>query len=164
MSPPDVGAALRDRMRSWFDAQDWHYEEFDSALGVYAGGQSGEWPCVAEARADGIIVFSSLVVRPCPPARLPALMRALTRANLGLPAGAFELDLDTGEIRFRTSIDVGSDVASLTDGLVDSVVFQNIVTMDQYLPAIERVVEGEDPDLVVAEVESSPRSGPNPVR
>lgn len=64
----------------------------------------------------------------------------LTRANYGLMIGNFEMDFNDGEIRYKTSIDVEGD--NLSSALLKQLVYANVMTMDQYLPGIIAVIDG----------------------
>ena len=64
--------------------------------------------------------------------------------------GNFEINLDTGEIRFKTSIDVEGEY--LTQALLLQVVAANVSTMDQYLISIQQIVAGElGPEAAIAQ-------------
>ena len=56
------------------------------------------------------------------------------RINFSLLVGSFDLDLEDGEARFRTSLDI--EGGELTDGLLRQVLYANVTTMDAYLPAL----------------------------
>src|SRR3954466_14252381 len=76
-----------------------------------------------------------VVVHSVYPSGVPAERRAevamfLTRANYGLPIGNFEIDLDDGEVRFKTSIDVGAEPLSLA--LARPLFMSNITTFSLY--------------------------------
>jgi len=89
---------------------------------------------------DEIVLFVTRCPVFVPPEGREAAMEFLTRANFGLRLGHFEFDLDDGEIRYKTSIDVEGD--RLTPALVKRLVQPNLTTMDRYLPGLLRVVFG----------------------
>jgi hypothetical protein len=64
----------------------------------------------------------------------------LTRANYGLIVGNFEMDLNDGEVRYKTSIDVEGD--ELTPALLRNLAYTNVKTMDRYLPGLMSVMYG----------------------
>ncbi len=67
--------------------------------------------------------------------------------------GNFELDFTDGEIRYKTSIDVEGD--RLTSALIRQLVYANVTMMDEYLPGIKAVVEGElSPEDAIAKIEA----------
>ena len=78
----------------------------------------------------------------------------LTLANYGLLVGNFEMNLDDGELRYKTSLDFeGLDELPLQ--LVRNLVAANVRTMERYLPGLAAVAEGADPRAAVTAVEST---------
>ncbi|MBP0018071.1 MAG: hypothetical protein J7647_10995 [Cyanobacteria bacterium SBLK] len=66
--------------------------------------------------------------------------------------GNFELDFEDGEIRYKTSIDVESD--RLTPALIKQIVYPNVMMMDEYLPGILAVINGDKtPREAIAQIE-----------
>jgi hypothetical protein len=65
----------------------------------------------------------------------------ITRANFGLPLGAFELCLDTGVLRFRAGIALGEEFPS--PALVGDVARVGVAALDRYFPRILEVIAGE---------------------
>lgn len=116
-------------------------------------GKNGQWVCIAHAReSESRFVFYSIGLAAVPEERRPALALFLTRANYGLIIGNFEMDLDDGEVRFKTSIDVEDD--RLSTALLRHLVDVNIEMMDKYLPGMQAVVEeGIDPHVAITAVE-----------
>lgn len=79
------------------------------------------------------------------PDRVPADRRSdvaelLVRANGALTIGNFDLDLDEGEIRFRSGLDLGA--TPLTDELIDPLVQSCLVSVGDVAPAISEVTAG----------------------
>jgi hypothetical protein len=107
-------------------------------------GDTGSWTVYFDLREDDqqIVVYSVIPDR-VPPKRLTKVAVFLTRANYGLPIGNFELDLDNGEVRYKTSVDI--EDAPLEEPLVDHLLLANIVTVGRYLSALGMVVDGADP-------------------
>ena len=64
----------------------------------------------------------------------------LTRANHGLYIGNFELDLEDGSVRFKTSLEL-ADV-ELTAGLFDRLLTVNLRETTRHLRAIAAVADG----------------------
>jgi hypothetical protein len=89
---------------------------------------------------DQVVLFVSRCPVFVPLERREAAMEFLTRANFGLRLGHFEFDLDDGEVRYKTSIDVEGD--RLTPALVERLMRPNLSTMNRYLPGLLRVAFG----------------------
>lgn len=115
-----------------------------------ARGESGEWYCQAWWLDDvERFVFYSIAPVPVPLDRCDATMRYLTRVNLGLTAGNFEIDLDDGAVRMKTSVVVAP--VSIDADLVERQSASNVTTMDHFLPGMLRVAFGDaDPDVEAA--------------
>ncbi|MQA14518.1 MAG: YbjN domain-containing protein [Pseudonocardiaceae bacterium] len=137
---------LRDAVMSYLRRRGWQVE-VDEPSGIIALEQPGAddpalYTVVAVVREDDrqVLIYSA-----CPPDvpehRRAAVAELLTRANYGLFIGNFELDLDDGEVRFKTGVDVeGTDV---DDALLDGLLRANLATMDTYLGAILDVAAGD---------------------
>jgi hypothetical protein len=139
-------ASLYDVLRD-FLAEGWELLERpeDGAILFPVAGQSGAWTTIAQAReTERQAFFYSVLREHVPEDRRGEAATLLARLNWGLPLGAFELDLDDGQVRFRTSIDVGE--AELTPALLKPLLIANLTLMDHHLPAILDVVGGRRGD------------------
>jgi hypothetical protein len=128
----------------YFTSADWDFALDDAipALLLRYRGQNGEWDCVAEAHDDDAqFIFYSECPVSIPAEKRPQLMEFLGRANSGLVIGNFEMDLNTGLVRFRTSLDVMG--ARLDHALVHNVVRWSVGMMDHYLPGIHDILAGK---------------------
>jgi hypothetical protein len=138
------GANVFDTMREFFVRDDWHYEQAQDLpiLRMAFRGKSGRWLCIARARDDAAqMMFYSVLDANVPEETRPAMAEFVARANYGLTIGNFELDFNDGEIRYKTSIDVENNPASLAD-LIRNLVYINVNTMDKYFPGIMAVMYG----------------------
>jgi hypothetical protein len=98
-------------------------------------GENGEWVRSPRREADQqIVVYSE-----CPSApadRRPEVMTLITRQFWVVDRS--RIDLDDGEIRYRTSLDVKED---RPPPLLRQLVWNNIAMIDRYLPALRQVIE-----------------------
>lgn len=143
-------------VKQFLTQDEWTFSEGDegSLLSLGISGQNGQWQCYAKAReAEYQFVFYSVCSAQAAEDCRPALAEFVARANFGLVIGNFELDLDTGEVRYKTSIDVEGD--RLTPPLVQNVVYANVVMMDRYLPGIMAVLGGTTPAEALKMVEEA---------
>lgn len=144
-------AALQETVLEWFEGDGWSLTASDDGHSWIASveGEHGRWMTLVQVYDErGVFAFYSLL--PVSPAgsRIPAVVEYVTRANAGLVTGNFEVDVDSGEVRFKTAIDL-SDVpeAALADGavirsLVADLAYTNAATTDRYLPGLLQVVAG----------------------
>lgn len=116
-------------------------------------GDNGEWTCAALVNeAQNQFMFYSFLPDEVPEDKRLEVAEFITRANYDMLIGNFELDLDDGEVRFKTSIDV--EDSELTQALVRNLVYMNVLTMDRYLPGFAAIVaEDADPMDALAAVE-----------
>jgi hypothetical protein len=116
-------------------------------------GKNGSWVCYAQARDEQRqFLCYSVMESKVPEPKRQAVAEFLTRANYGLWIGNFEMDFSDGEVRFKTSVDVGG--GELTTAMVKTLVHTNVLMMDRYLPGIMSVIYGGTaPAEAVAEVE-----------
>lgn len=122
----------------------WHLlrkKDEDVLVSTYQG-DAGAWTCYFIAREveRQAIVYSQL------DGEVPAewreeVMRYITRANFGMAIGNFEIDLDDGTFRFRTSIDL-DEGQPLSPAQLRLAVEANLYTMDRHFNAIVNVTEG----------------------
>lgn len=153
-----MGAPITQTVLAYLEAEDWPIEVVEE--GVYHtgfSGDSGKWFCVALANdEDEQAAFYSLCPLEVGPERRAAMAEALTLANYGLTIGNFEMDWSDGEVRFKTSIDVSD--SELTMEMFRNMVQINVLTVDDYLPALQSVARGADPSTAIRSVEGDAES------
>jgi hypothetical protein len=157
----DTDDSLAGVMVDFFTQMEWPFDEGTSPLNqdqaiyrLISQGENGEWSCFACPREDmQQCVFYSVYPDLVAEEHRIAVSEFLTRANFGMAIGNFEINLDSGEVRLKTSIDVEGDRLSLE--LFQQLVAANVNTMDRYLPGIRQVAEGQaTPKDVIAQLEA----------
>jgi hypothetical protein len=145
--------ALSHRVESYFATRSWPTKSVgDATVALPVVGANGDWTMFVNRRdTEQQVMVHGVFARRVPVRRRKEIAMLLTRANFGLVIGNFELDLDDGELRYKTSIDV--EDAELTEALLDHLVLANVATMDRYLPAIEAVIAGARADDAIREVD-----------
>ena len=147
---------ILDAVIAFLDEEGWAYSQIESRpiLHMDYKGESGEWACYAHAREEDeqFLFYSALPDRVPESKRLTAL-EFITRVNYAIAIGNFEMDLDDGEIRFKTSIDAeGSD---LQNEMIRQMVYSNVMSMDLFLPGIVEVVnQNASPVAVLARLQA----------
>lgn len=140
----------------FFQEEDWQfsYAEDDTSLNLRYQGHTESWWCLAQARETSQqFVFYSIVPLAVPEQKRQAVLEFLTRANFGLIMGNFEMDLDEGAIRFKTSVDVEGNM--LNAALIKQMVQANLTSMDTYLPGIKSILDGTlTPQAALAQIEA----------
>lgn len=140
----DLHAAVMD----YLSGRNWPYEDHDGVIVTPVLAKSGSWTAIFEIRDDDqVLIVSSLVPVSVPVDRRTDVALYIARANLGLMIGHFEINLDDGEVRFRTSVDVAG--AELSEPLIDHLFLANVVGVDRYLDGLRAVIEGTDPAAAI---------------
>lgn len=152
-------------IRNHFDGMGLKYEIDDRRPIVRIGfhGEHGaRFLCTARV-APGDELFRFLVQFPffVPADKRVPMSEAIVRANYGLATGCFEMDLDDGELRFRTSARFTAGV--LPDEAIAYHVAGAVMTADRYFVAFMAVLAGADPAVAIRHAErrgdrSSPTS------
>jgi hypothetical protein len=147
---------ILEKMLNFFTQDDWQFTKLqgEPILSMAFQGKNGEWTCYAKAREEQqqFVFYSLCPINASEDKRL-AVAEFLTRANYGMMNGNFELDFNDGEIRYKTSIDVEGD--RLTPALIKNLVYTNVTMMDEYLPGIMSVINGDvEPKEAIVQIES----------
>lgn len=98
--------------------------------------------CCIRAHEDRrLLMVYSLAPEKVPKERRAAMAEFITRANYRMIIGNFEMDLDDGEVRYKTSIDLTG--VTLTETVIKRLLYTNTLTFDRYLPAIIAVANND---------------------
>ena len=147
---------LFDTVVKFFTKDDWSFTKLkgEPILRMAFQGNKGNWTCYAKTRVEqSQFVFYSICPIKVPKPKRRMLGEFIARANYGMIIGNFELDFVDGEIRYKTSIDV--EGSALTFSLIQRLVYTNVTMMDEYLPGITSVINGDvSPEDAIALIES----------
>ncbi len=148
---------------AFLQEDNWRYEEIpgETAVRLSFTGQNARYDCFGRINeAHEVFVFYSIIPVRVPEAQRPLVAELLARINYGLNIGNFELDMNDGEIRYKTSIDVeGGD---LTPRMAETLIAVNISTTDRYFPSFADVMyAGVAPVEAVARIERPDPSSRN---
>ncbi len=129
---------------NFFVEEDWQfsYLKAEPIIRLTFQGKNGKWECYAKAREEKQqFVFYSICPTRTPLKKRLVITEFITRANYGMIMGNFEFDFTSGEIRYKTSIDVKGE--HLSFALIKQMVYANVMIMDEYLPGLIAVIEGK---------------------
>jgi hypothetical protein len=148
-----MSTPVADAVHAFFAAEDWPVAEAgDDVIETAFEGTSTVWPVRVHVFEDDVrAVIVSAFPAPVPEEHRAAVGEYCNRANFGLAVGNFELDVDGGEVRFRTSVDAEGSTPDAA--LVRNAVVANVLTMDRYVPGLLAVLEGTSPADAVEDVE-----------
>jgi hypothetical protein len=141
-----------DTMAAFLKEDGWGINRIGDSLGfsMTVKGDNGQWACIAQADEEArIFLFYSVSPIDVPSAKLPAMAEFTAYANFNTLLGNFELGLDTGDLRYKTSLslkeipDAALQANDVLKTLIKQLVHINVFMMDQYLPGILAVCNDE---------------------
>lgn len=150
----DPSESIAEVIRQYCNEDGIKYRQLDERT-IHAAFQGTNFTYQMFARSrDGhrqAIFYSAIPVK-VPPEQRPTVAEFLCRANYGIMLGNFEMDCDTGEVRYKTSVDV--EGGELTSRMVKTMVHVNLSTADKYAKGlIDVLYRGLTPAQVIAELE-----------
>lgn len=128
-------------VRRHLTEQGYRPEKRSQGLRASIQGCHGMWYLSVQTNEDD----RWLICRSILPTLVPAELRRqvgefITRTNYGLILGGYEMDMDDGEVAYKTSIRLAED--ELTDGMVKELLLANFSTFDRVLPGFLAIVFG----------------------
>src|SRR5512135_3622341 len=103
------GQPIMDVVLRFFREDQWNFQKLNSKPIVRAGfrGEHGTWVCFARVDEENRrFLFHSTMGLNIPSQSRMAVAEYLTRVNYGMAIGSFEMNMDTGDVRCRTSVEV----------------------------------------------------------
>jgi hypothetical protein len=144
--------------------EQWYFQEIEGKPAVRAGfhGEHGTWVCYINVDEDRRqVVIYSLMGLNIPAQKRTAVMEYLTRVNYILRVGNFEMDVDQGEVRFRTSLETPEGELSLA--MARALIYTNVHTIDYYAPGVMAVLHSDlSPEASLARIETQPAGSSMP--
>lgn len=153
---------LYQAMLNFFSEEDWEFTKLQGQLILRLAfqGRNGQWNCFAIVNeTQQRFLFYSICPLEIPSENRSAIAEFLSRANHGMEIGNFEFNFDAGEISCKTSFDVTGiretsvDYLRLAAAFIKHQVYTNVLTMDQYLPGIQLVLDGTAPIEAIRAIE-----------
>lgn len=152
-----------DAVLAFLREDNWRYEDIPAENGVRFGftGRNARFQCYGRVNEEHeIFVFYTVLPILAPESQRMQIAELVARINYGLNIGNFEIDLDDGEIRYKTSVDV--EGGELPPRMVETLLSVNISTADRYFPAFADVLYADATALeAVAKVERPDPSSRN---
>jgi hypothetical protein len=155
MMDETLSNVVLDVFKKALQEDEWNFRvvEGEDVLQMGFEGDNGRWDVYIDARTDVVRCYSVMPVK-CGKERLLAAMEYITRVNFNLPLGNFEMDLEDGEVRFKTSVNV--EGLALTEEAALDLLVSNVVVADRYLSGLMSVVfGGASPEEAVEKMESA---------
>lgn len=126
----------------WLEEQGIEYEPRDDTSFTFNyKGENAVWPCFIICREEEEqVVFYSVAPVAVAEERRVDVAEFILRANYGAVLGGFEMDVDDGEVRFRTGLDCSD--TKLDPVMFRNIVLMNLLMMDSYMPGLLAVIHG----------------------
>jgi len=136
-------SAIREAMQAWLGQMKWKWDQIDeNRIRSFITGVNGQWVWTgAWNDLDTLLVCYSTYSFKVPSDRLPVVAEFLTLVNASLLFGNYELNLDTGQVRFKTSAMVYG--AQLSPSMVHDLAFAGFSRVDQYMRSLMGVAFGQ---------------------
>lgn len=153
---------IYDAMSRYFTGATWPYAPVEDGISIALrfAGDDAEWSCVAQALEDqDVFLFFSILPEDAAADRRAEVAEFVARANYGMLTGAFEVSLDTGDVRYRTGVRLGElpDDAwadgQLAERLIEEAVRANVITMDTYVAGLRAVLNGKPAAATIEQIE-----------
>jgi hypothetical protein len=132
---------LFDAVVEFLDDRGWPVDADGSMIRTLVRTDDQTFACaVIVVEEVGQLIVYSVHPDTVPPDRRDAVAELATRSNAQLTVGNLEVELDAGQVRFRTGLAVGQSPA--TSEMVERVIFDNAASAIAYFPLVTAVVEG----------------------
>jgi len=131
---------ILDNTKTILEIQEWPFQSLDeTTLKIDIDGKVANWVVLIKVLEEiGQLVIYSIASNKAPQPQRNAVQEFLTRANFGLRIGNFEFNIDTGEIRFKTSLQFAGE--TLAPEMIEQCLLINMFTMEKYLPGILQMI------------------------
>ncbi len=142
---------LEEMILDYFARDDWQVQQHESEpyIRFEYGNEHGNWVCLIWYLEDvsQILIYSIFPVH-VPAARRSEVSEFLTRANYGQARGCFEMNLEDGETRYRTSVEYGHEAVS--EKRFIPALKNNLLCYGDHLKGLEDIIAGRiDPKSAI---------------
>ncbi|MGB2967461.1 MAG: YbjN domain-containing protein [Phycisphaerae bacterium] len=134
-------ASLLETVKTFLEKEGIRFHQTDGQPQLHFGfaGRNGRFlsHMAVNEKARRVVVITDCPLS-VPPEQRTAVTELVARINNDLALGNFDLDMDDGEIQYRTGFMLEGD--DVDPGLLRHTVFANWVTTDMYFPAFAAVL------------------------
>jgi hypothetical protein len=139
--------------------EQWNYQQIEGKPVIRAGfhGEHGTWVCFLRVDSGTHrLIFHSLLGMDIGPQYRAQVVEYITRVNHALALGNFEMDFDSGDVRFKTSVETPENELSVA--MVRALAYANVLAIDHYFPGVMAVIHGGmSPVGALARIEPLPQ-------
>jgi hypothetical protein len=123
--------------------KEWVYSPIEDKTVAILGisGNNGKFQCVIDVREqENKIIFFSIFGSNVPENKRVGMAELITRLNYEKFLGNFDMDFETGQVRYKTSLFYGNTLVD--DDIIDNLIMANITTMDLSLEGFMQYIYG----------------------
>lgn len=150
--------SLFSTVNRFLEEDGWKFESFESdgVMRAMFSSDKQEWELLALVREEleQIIFYSHVTESTTPKHRRNEMCILLNNLNSRTVYGAFEMDIDEGEVMFRTALDLVEVLPSFE--LIRNSLYTNLGTMERYHGALVALMKD---DSITAEVAATIAAG-----
>ncbi|QZY54480.1 YbjN domain-containing protein [Crassaminicella profunda] len=137
-----MSQSIMDAIKSITQKNNWLSHQSSDLIKIDVDGQNGNWTTLGKClEEEERFLFYSICPSKVKKEKTLLMAELLTRINYGLKIGNFEMDFDTGEIHFKTSIDFAGDFDK--EEMIEQAMSTNLLTMDEYFSVIMKVIHSD---------------------
>lgn len=142
-SQDEETSALQDRIESFLQLKGLKYERADDRIvRLRFSSRGGSWTgLIYLAESEGFCSIYSVLPDPIPEPSRQAAALALMNANYDLSCGNYEMDEEDGEVRFRTTVFLGSTQDAAEFGAILS---SHLEQVESDLPTIRQWTDADN--------------------
>ena len=136
---------------------EWAYfrsSEYPDEIHVPVNGKAGRFACTFRViQEKDLMFFYVYVSTKAPEGRRKEVVEYITRANFGSYIGNFEMNMETGDIRYKVSLDV--EGGTVSTAMIKNMLSAGVSVVDRYHNGLmEVMVSHAIPATAVREAES----------
>ncbi len=133
---------IAESVKTYLEKKQITYMEGEGLVKIDVEGKRGSWQTYFRVvEEEGLLVIYSIFGYKVSQEKIQDVALLLTDINFGLKIGNFELNRSTGEIYFKTYLDLEGE--EVKEEWIEKALLVNIHTMDHYLPEIMKATVEE---------------------
>jgi len=134
---------ILDAVEKYLTGEDWNFKKLpdNEAILCSVKRKEASFRMVIQSREQSsLLTIKTSMENNIPEGKRLIVSDFINRMNFHVQIGNFELDMNDGEIRFRTSIDI--EDSTLTQAMIRNLMAVGVIMMDQAFPIIMGIVYG----------------------
>lgn len=155
MDNKETQPVMFDVVRKFFQEEQWDCQTVGSKPLIRAGyrGERGTWVCYAQVdEKKRRFLFHAATGMQIPASYWPRVIEYLNRVNCALALGNFELDVETGDVRYRAGVETPN--AELSVEVVRAIAYGAVRALDHYIPGVVAVIHsGLSPEAALTRLD-----------